>query len=184
VLEKFPKLRLCLAHYGGNTNLSKKWHDVLLPMLEQYPNFYVDISSSFVEKSFRKYFQKNLVNPKIADKILFGSDWYMTLTRLDSMDYKEFCDTAKEFIEGMGNGKELWFKFTQENPYRFYRLGERIEDIAKAIELKRASKKVSQGEEETPLTANQQPQAQESQSKGEIPARAKFIRELYAGATL
>lgn len=175
VLKHYPKLRLCLAHFGGiaKETLEWKWHDQIFEMMKEYPNLHVDISSSFCSKEFRDLFKNKLIpeNPEIHDRILFGSDWFMTLNRLtEGTDYPKFCETAKECIESMDNGKELWIKFTQENPYRFYRLGERIEGIRNAIEMKLASKTVSQGVEDKP-----KPGAKPSQPPG-VPSEEEILK--------
>ena len=188
VLTKHPKLRLCLAHFGGISEETKDWdwHGQVIPMLEKYENLYVDISSSFCSEEFRDLFKKKLVpeHPKIHSKILFGSDWPMTFSWVtEGKDYKEFCDTAKACIESMDKGKELWIKFTQENPYRFYKLDKKIDGIAKAIEGKMASKKISKGTREMPGPIAQQSQTQTDQNKEEIMKRAEFIKKLYSGAT-
>ncbi len=102
---------------------------------QKYPNLYTDIAYSFAYKSFRKYFFNNLMKgPDAAllkDRILFGTDWYLTL--LDSVDYVKYCKEAKEALDGFDNS--LWFRFTQYNPHRFYRLGDedQIGRIAKNI---------------------------------------------------
>lgn len=195
VLVHYPNLRLCLAHFGGiaKETLEWKWHDQIFEMMKEYPNLHVDISSSFCSEEFRDLFKNKLIpqNPGIHDRILFGSDWFMTLNRLtEGKDYKAFCDTAKACIESMENGKELWIKFTQENPYRFYRMGKRIGGIAKAIEMKLASETVSQGVREQPGPGAKPSQPAENPSKEEILKhkeetlkRAEFIRMLNMART-
>ncbi len=51
-------LRLCLAHFGGNTDLGKVWGKQIIKMLKDYPNVYADISSSFANAKFRKLFHR------------------------------------------------------------------------------------------------------------------------------
>jgi len=195
VLEKHPRLRLCLAHFGGiaKETLERKWHDQIFGMMKDYPNLHVDISSSFCSEEFRDLFKEKLApkHPEFHDRILFGSDWFMTLNRLtEGADYKAFCDTAKDCIESMGNGKELWIKFTQENPYRFYRLGERIEGIAKAIEMKLASETVSKSvrKQPGPGAKPSEPPGNPSEKeilkrKEETLKRAEYIKKLNMART-
>lgn len=169
------------------------WHDQIFGMMKEYPNLYVDISSSFCSGEFRDLFTSKLIpeNPGFHDRILFGSDWFMTLNRLtEGADYKAFCDTAKECIESMNNGKDLWIKFTQENPYRFYRLGERIGGIAKAIEMKLASNTMSQGVEKKPkpgVKSSQPPinlsEEEILKQKEETLKRSEFIKKLNTART-
>jgi predicted TIM-barrel fold metal-dependent hydrolase len=139
------KLRLCFAHFGGNTDLGKKWGRQIMEMVQKYPNLYADISSSFADEDFQDYFlkilkieneeekrekeekpenmekdDKNVKKKKtrLKDRILFGSDWYLTL--LGGVDYVEYCQKAKKALDDIDSS--LWFRFTQYNPCIFYRL--------------------------------------------------------------
>ena len=185
VLERYPRLRLCLAHFGGMTDLSLEWHKVLVPMLTEFPNLYVDISSSFTDAPFRDHFKKRLVgeHPEIIDKIMFGSDWYMTMTRMSgSMDYPKYCETAKAFIDGID--KNLWVKLSQENPYRFYRLGEQVgrvaENILKKAEMAEKQKASLSKPWESEESKREAKKAQDISKPDivEINQRSKFIQEM------
>ncbi len=58
-----------------------EWNHQIIEMIEsgEYPNLYTDISSSFADSGFRKDFKAIIQkHPKIKDRILFGTDWYMT----------------------------------------------------------------------------------------------------------
>ena len=101
-------------------------------MLEMglYPNLYVDISSSFADETFRNRFKTLLHDhPCLTERVLFGTDWYLTLQ--DGFDFRKYCQTSKDFLDTFD--RDLWSQFTQANPYRFYRLGEQIERIARGI---------------------------------------------------
>ena len=141
------ELRLCLAHFGGNTQLGREWFVDILGMIRKYPNVYTDISSSFAMKDFRDFFKAEVLkdkaafDKKIRHRILFGSDWYLTL--LDGRDYREYCQTAKNFLDGMYTS--LWIRFTQVNPYRFYRLDEEVERIAgNIVDRRQKDRKVNE----------------------------------------
>ncbi len=146
-------LRICLAHFGGAADmydektkakqpLSQTWCGQIIRMIknDQYANVYADISSSFANPKFRQYFKDEVYadpefKSKIRERILFGSDWYMTL--LDKIEYLEYCRVAKQFLDEFDTS--LWLHFTQVNPYRFYRLAEedQIGRIAKNIIYRR-----------------------------------------------
>ena len=84
VLNTFPNLRLCLAHFGGNTKVGHEWGLEIIRMIEEgrYPNFYTDLSYSFVYPDFRELFKKRLgEHKKLREHILFGTDWYMFLSQ-------------------------------------------------------------------------------------------------------
>jgi hypothetical protein len=135
-------LWLCLAHFGGNTTKGREWSKDIIELVKNYDNVYADISSSFADEEFREYFKKEIYKDnsaefreEIREKILFGTDWYMTL--MDKVEYKEYCEKAKKFLDDIDSS--LWIRFTQANPYNFYRLNEdkQIGRIARNIEAQR-----------------------------------------------
>lgn len=99
VMEAYPKLRVCLAHFGGKGEWKRQfnksyesndptWFTKICELLrsESYPNLYVDISYTIFS------FQENvpmlkvlLEDDKIISKVLFGSDFYM----VESEKYSE-----------------------------------------------------------------------------------------------
>jgi predicted TIM-barrel fold metal-dependent hydrolase len=182
-------LRLCFAHFGGNTRKGKEWGRQIMDMIQKYPNVYADISSSFADEDFQNYFLKILrkeneeekreqkeeekrkkkekeeeerrrrlgeeekpeymekdnknakkKKTRLEDRILFGSDWYLTL--LDGKDYVEYCQKAKKALNDVDSS--LWFRFTQYNPSIFYRLYDenQIDRIAGNIIKRRQTEKM------------------------------------------
>ncbi|MDD2273412.1 MAG: amidohydrolase family protein [Desulfuromonadaceae bacterium] len=141
------ELHLCLAHFGGPTDLGMEWNEKIIGMINggDYPNLYTDISSSFANKEFRESFKEIITDKKnesLKERILFGTDWYMTFlySTMVGMNFKEYCQTAKEFLDKFDTS--LWPKFTQHNPYRFYRINEQIDRIAGNIIARRNTEKV------------------------------------------
>lgn len=144
-------LHLCLAHFGGPTEEGLVWNRQIVEMIcsGRYPNLYTDISSSFVSAEFRSHFKGLLTdsgNPnlrRLKERILFGTDWYMTFvysSPLSGMNFDKFCRTAKPFLDDFDTS--LWPLFTQYNPYRFYRLDKNIDRIKDNIIVKRQTKNV------------------------------------------
>ena len=102
VLQDFPDLRVCLAHFGGdqdwNDYLDKGWDGTkpdseqtwlakILDMIRsgEYPNLFTDISYTIFN------FQENinalkvfLDDPQVHKQVLFGSDYYMAEKERDS----------------------------------------------------------------------------------------------------
>ncbi|TCL08737.1 amidohydrolase family protein [Shimia isoporae] len=96
VLKEFPELRVCLAHFGGSDewddyiagidpldaqSRSRNWVATIRDMITSgdFPNLYTDISYTMFD------FEENipflsvfLENDKLRDRVLFGSDYYMT----------------------------------------------------------------------------------------------------------
>lgn len=139
-------LHLCLAHFGGPTELGMEWNKKIIDMIQEphpdfptvykYPNLYTDISSSFASDEFRDSFKEIIMdkkNERLKERILFGTDWYMTFlySTFNGMDFRKYCQTAKEFLDKFDTS--LWPKFTMQNPYRFYRLDQQIDRIARNI---------------------------------------------------
>lgn len=140
-------LHICLAHFGGPTPKGMKWNQQIIEMIGsgKYPNLYTDISSSFASDEFCKSFKAIMTDTKEKEKverlksrILFGTDWYMTLNYKAfsvSKDYFQYCSETKDFLDKFDTS--LWPRFTQYNPYRFYRLDEQIDRIKDNIIWKR-----------------------------------------------
>ncbi len=107
LLEKFPNLKICLAHMGGTSEFFMEdelkdnnyedylevrkldgysWFHLIKEMMIIYPNLYTDISytlSDFHKKDVLKYFVEFL-NTKdnsgrfLGKRVLFGTDFFMT----------------------------------------------------------------------------------------------------------
>jgi len=143
----FRNLRLCLAHFGGTDEKKEKnhneltWFKEICEMIEKYPNLYVDISSSFTEPDFRARFVELLKDnrsEKLRDRILFGTDWYLTL--ISNFDHKKYCSVSKETIDGCETN--LWEKISLINPLRFFRLDLRLGNNTFCNALKEERKKL------------------------------------------
>lgn len=184
VLEKYPKLKLCLAHFGGgssywadwkkNTNkLEKKgllngisfdkefliegwytaqdnskdnWIKQIVDIIEEqdegkdkHPNFYTDISYHFLHQHDEEFTWLLENHPKVKDRILFGTDWYMT--ELDSTSIGDYIAKAKPTIDKIsreltkrtGIHEDLWLKFTRINPMKYYSIKSLAENFAEGI---------------------------------------------------
>lgn len=78
VLEEFPALTLNLAH---NDRTGKDWQPKIAALIKDYPNVYTDISYDtemwYMPRKYFKSIKRMLETPKIQDRVLYGSDWYM-----------------------------------------------------------------------------------------------------------
>jgi predicted TIM-barrel fold metal-dependent hydrolase len=140
-------LHLCLAHFGGPTDQGLEWSKQIIEMMVKFPNFYADISSSFASGAFRKHFKKIMQNNQhyetIRNRVLFGTDWYMTLVYtapFHGMNYWDYCTETKTFLDDFD--PSLWPRFTMHNPYRFYRLNEQVPRIAESIIARRQTEEM------------------------------------------
>jgi len=79
VLLKFPKLKICFAHFGGG---SEVWQDEIQKLILEFDNVYTDLSCQtnldMLEKVNNKYFQANS-HQKLKDRIMYGSDYFLNL---------------------------------------------------------------------------------------------------------
>jgi uncharacterized protein len=94
LLQKHPKLRVCLAHFGGerdwNRYLDRPWHSGtdqekswLAKILDRirlgkFPGLWTDISYTLYADDEHVYLLKVLLSdPKVSERVLFGSDFYV-----------------------------------------------------------------------------------------------------------
>jgi predicted TIM-barrel fold metal-dependent hydrolase len=119
VLRKFPKLKLCLAHFGGDDEVlaqdNKKpdpynWTTCIKNLIKEFPNVYTDISFTLANKKANKRILQDLADPLLKNKILFGTDFFMT-TPLNTDE-----TLTRNFFEMAGNYRQL---LTETNPVNF-----------------------------------------------------------------
>jgi predicted TIM-barrel fold metal-dependent hydrolase len=149
LLLRFPKLKICLAHMGGSTEIDNSdadeslnairqpdcdpqlWFDRIIEMMIQYENLYTDISytlSSFAENN-QIVFTKTLVlmqtkdrfGKELAYRVLFGTDFFMTE---QEMREAELIALAKSKFGSLRSaaGDNYWQLITKTNPTRFLAL--------------------------------------------------------------
>ncbi|MBL0071711.1 MAG: amidohydrolase family protein [Bacteroidetes bacterium] len=91
ILVKFPKLKICFAHMGFDSakklnNLT--WFTRILALMKMYPNVYMDVSYTASYENFCPWFiaQYNAWSPDIQDRVIFGTDFYMTVQEVNGND--------------------------------------------------------------------------------------------------
>ena len=90
VLDKFPSLKICLAHLGGDFNsflkgkskikgkVSDNWTAILLNLMDTYENLYTDTAFTFGgDLMGQELIKTSIFHTKKQDRLLLGSDWYM-----------------------------------------------------------------------------------------------------------
>jgi uncharacterized protein len=137
VLEAFPKLKICLAHMGGTTeiatlpgsdpeNMLKKirvldpifWFDRIRDIMVHYPNVYTDVSYTLSDLDHSEVRDKIKAFMDTTDKqgqplykrVLFGTDFFMS--------EQEKCESDLYKLAG----QELAAYFdaiTRDNPHEF-----------------------------------------------------------------
>lgn len=88
-LEKYKNLKICFAHFGKDndqhdTNFKVSWHDDITELIKKYPNVYTDISYSLHYKDVRDGFASLMSDKILKSKILYGTDFFMTLQEVES----------------------------------------------------------------------------------------------------
>jgi uncharacterized protein len=103
VLEKYPRLKLCLAHFGGDDQIlgeqhdvqckgldTDNWHDEVLRLMDAWPQVYTDISYTLFRADAMKKILPLFDGP-VGHRILFGTDYYMTLRERDEATLVSNC---------------------------------------------------------------------------------------------
>jgi predicted TIM-barrel fold metal-dependent hydrolase len=121
VLKDFPKLKLNLAHFGGEDDwidyqrtikiYEESWIELILNLMRRYKNVYTDIAYTLHKKENFGLLKKFLKEDIIKDKILFGSDFYMDEI---SVNENHFSDFLKNEI-----GEENFHKIAIQNNNKF-----------------------------------------------------------------
>ena len=131
ILETYPSLRVCLAHFGGagdwESYLNKPWHrdedgkSWLAKILDlirsgKYPNLYTDISYTvFADDEYVHILNVLLSDPQVAARVLFGSDFYVVENA--KLEERRISMRIRSIL-----GDQLFRRIAEENPKRF--LGE------------------------------------------------------------
>lgn len=122
VLKTFPSLTLNLAH---NDRTGSDWQPVIADLILQYPNVYTDISYDtemlFMPGRYFRHIKSMLNSPKIRDRLLYGTDWYMGRCFWTEASYlKWFRKYAGEiFWCRVTFTEEELTRLTESNPKRF-----------------------------------------------------------------
>ncbi|MBV9987434.1 MAG: amidohydrolase family protein [Chitinophagaceae bacterium] len=93
VLEKYPRLKICLAHAGGSNEilrshgkllvppkypsyLQENWYDEVRSLMKDFENVYTDISYTISNRKAMKLFYDD--NTDGFAKVMYGTDFYLT----------------------------------------------------------------------------------------------------------
>lgn len=134
LLQEFPKLNFCLAHFGGSQEWERSlagksprvgedasWLSLILEMLRsgEYPALYTDVSYTlFCETpayrpfSYIDYLKVMMADDNVSSHVLFGSDYYMV--EQEKINEKEVSIALRSRL-----GEEMYFQIANENPKKF-----------------------------------------------------------------
>lgn len=125
VLEKYPKLKLNMAHMGGivqthrfvRGDKSAYWTQYIIEIMDDFPNVYTDLSCYYELESdpdFLRDFYKNVYNTlprSVKNRVMYGSDYYMIT--LYNTDLRDYINAFRDVF-----GKD-YMNISQKNPRRY-----------------------------------------------------------------
>ncbi len=120
VLDRFPGLKICLAHWGSSYYWEKffshpaeknNWFVIIRDMIAEYPGLYTDISFTLSKKEYFPLLKILLHDQSINNKVLFGSDYYMVETKTEE---RRFSTDLRAYL-----GEPLFQKIAFDNPREF-----------------------------------------------------------------
>jgi len=117
VLEKYPKLKLNLGHFGGDIyerilgiawkdrkqiRIEKAWRKAIVLLMKDFDNVYADLSFHpaifFDSQEYFAYLKSHIGEDRIGKRILFGSDWWVNRVLLSETQYiTHFLRLAKKY---------------------------------------------------------------------------------------
>ncbi len=119
VMRSFKKLKLNLAHFGGSDEWKKlkkgkknTWPNHIMDLMSRYDNVYADFSYGIAETGALDLLRRKIEdNRLIAERTLYGSDFYMVIIegRLGTI--------LINFETTMGDS--IMKQIARENPVRF-----------------------------------------------------------------
>jgi predicted TIM-barrel fold metal-dependent hydrolase len=124
VLERFPNLIICLAHFGGGAEWaeylknplpgpeSSSWLSKVSRLIQKYPNVYADVAYTASEEEYRSMIKVLINTEELREKILYGSDFYMV--QMDNTE-REFGINLRAFL-----GEDDYRQIAVTNPLKFF----------------------------------------------------------------
>jgi predicted TIM-barrel fold metal-dependent hydrolase len=139
IFEKYPTLKLCLAHFGGAEEWARRlnrdvrtdrypeqpWVRTIYEMIangeSQCPNLYTDIAyTAFTPRvkglyvDLVDYLKVLLSHPRVRTRVLFGSDYYM-------VEQEKVSEKEASILLRSRLGEDLYKQIAHTNPIEFLR---------------------------------------------------------------
>jgi predicted TIM-barrel fold metal-dependent hydrolase len=126
VLKMFPKLKICLGHYGGENEMLKSkpnWYSRVRELIVNHEYVYTDVSFSLHNTSVFPLIHADINdsnNKDLGDKILFGTDYFVVEKNKDEAQLR---DQLRDFLEHadkrMGISISSFDRIASVNPGEF-----------------------------------------------------------------
>jgi uncharacterized protein len=123
VLQDFPRLKLCLAHYGGASEWISwlqdpwtgqarvSWLSVISDLIRAHANVFADVAYTAYDTRLLPVIKVLVNTPKLRGRILYGSDFYMVQRDVTE---REFSINLRAFL-----GEKDFHKVAVDNPKAF-----------------------------------------------------------------
>lgn len=128
--------KICFAHCGGGDQLlgheqghveeppygtqAINWYDQIKSLMKQFPGVYADISYTLWDKKTHRQILKDLQDPQIGSRLLFGTDYFMTeREQAERQTYRAFKSAA--IVIKDTHGLSLWDRAASVNIKNFLR---------------------------------------------------------------
>jgi predicted TIM-barrel fold metal-dependent hydrolase len=126
VLERFPKLHICLAHFGRfvKADGSPNWEDSVVALLADYPHVYADLSyhpAALASQSGRDAAIAGLRRvfaeaPGVDSRLVYGSDWIMMGREAG---HESYLDELASLLREAGGSPAQWERIHRLNAAGF-----------------------------------------------------------------
>ena len=140
VLDRYPKLKICLAHYGGGeevqaflkppkpadpsppANPLNNWYAGVRWLMDTYPNVYTDVSYTLADTTLFETLAQDVLTPAAGQKspyrerLLFGTDFFMS-----SQEKDETKLAAELMTDLVSRAKDplAWEQLATRNPKNY-----------------------------------------------------------------
>jgi hypothetical protein len=123
VMKRFPQLKINLGHYAGEDEIKKngRWYSTVKALMMEYDNVYADVSFTLNDTGTHSRIHSDINTPKLGDKILFGTDYYVVEKNKDeAMLRDELRNKLNELDAAKGSAVDTSFnKIAAYNPIPF-----------------------------------------------------------------
>ena len=110
LLKMFPKLKICLAHYGGDDEMKKtspNWYTRVRELVCKYEYCFTDVSFTLNNPDIFQLVHNDIndaANKDLGDKILFGTDYFVVEKNKDEAQLR---DELRHFLLSADAAKKI-----------------------------------------------------------------------------
>jgi uncharacterized protein len=108
LLKIFPKLKICLGHYGGDDVMlsnDKRWYSTIRELCsDPEHNVYTDVSFTLNNPEIFGLIHTDIQTPILGDRILFGTDYFVVEKNKDEAELR---DELRESLSNQDKAKGI-----------------------------------------------------------------------------